>query len=301
VSGAAERIGVVGPGAVGGFFAAHLAALGHDVLSCARRPFYEYIVESTIAPVRAPARVVVDSAELDGASPCDWVFVGVKAHQTVGAVPWLERLCGPATTVVVMQNGVEGVERLAPLVRGAEVIPSVVYCGAELVAPGHVEHHNAGTLIVADSEAAQRLASLFEGSAARIKIVEPSEEYPTAAWRKLGINVMANGITALTRRRMDVLQRPDVAALTHHLLDECWAVARAEGAALSADDATAFIEGIGRLPGDAGTSMLHDRLAGRPTEHDALYGAVIRAGRRHDIATPYAAAIAALLAAGDPS
>ena len=43
----------------------------------------------------------------------------------------------------------------------------------------------------------------------------------------------------------------------------------------------------------------HERLAGRPTEHDALYGAVIRAGARHGIATPFAETVSALLAAGD--
>ncbi|MCP5027785.1 MAG: hypothetical protein GY929_16035 [Actinomycetia bacterium] len=83
------RIAVVGPGGVGGFFAAHATANGHEVLSCARRPFTEYVIESGRAPTTQPARVVTDPAMVDG--PYPWVLVGVKAHQTQGAAEWLDR------------------------------------------------------------------------------------------------------------------------------------------------------------------------------------------------------------------
>ena len=46
--------------------------------------------------------------------------------------------------------------------------------------------------------------------------------------------------------------------------------------------------------------MLQDRRAGRATEHDALYGAIVRAGRRHGIPTPLCEVFDTLLAAGDP-
>ncbi|HEY5875989.1 MAG TPA: 2-dehydropantoate 2-reductase N-terminal domain-containing protein, partial [Ilumatobacteraceae bacterium] len=75
-------IAIVGPGAVGGFFAAHLAGSGGNVVSCARRSFDRYVVTSSIAPVEALARTVTDPSELDGTDPVDWVLVGVKAHQT---------------------------------------------------------------------------------------------------------------------------------------------------------------------------------------------------------------------------
>ena len=289
-------IAIVGPGAVGGFFAAHLAGIGRDVVSCARRPFDRYVVTSSTAPVEAPARTVTDPSELDGA-PVDWVLVGVKAHQTHDAAPWFDRLCGPSTSVVVMQNGVEGEERLRPLVHGAEVVAAVVYCGAELTAPGRIRHSNGGTLIVpAGRSVSERLAELFAGSGARIKL---SDDYVNEAWRKLGINVLANGITALTRQTMGVLRRPDVAQLAERLLDECWTVARAKGASLSTDDVSAVMEGVARTPAEGATSMYYDRIAGRPTEHDALYGAVVRAGARHGIPTPFAETVAALLAGGD--
>ena len=49
------------------------------------------------------------------------------------------------------------------------------------------------------------------------------------------------------------------------------------------------------LPPDTGSSMLFDRLAGRPLEHQGLTGAVVRAADRHGIDVPLNRAILALL------
>ena len=49
------------------------------------------------------------------------------------------------------------------------------------------------------------------------------------------------------------------------------------------------------LPPDTGSSMLFDRLAGRPLEHQGLTGAVVRAADRHGLEVPLNRAILALL------
>lgn len=290
------RVAVVGPGSVGLWFAGHLAAAGHDVVSCARRPFDRYVIESETGPLDIGARVVTDPDDLTSDDEgVDWVLVAVKAHQTAGAAGWLKRLCGPGTVAVAVQNGVEGVERLTPLVGGAAVLGSVVYCGAQLQEPGRIRHTSHGFLFVPDTDAGRAMAELFEGSPAGVR---PTPRFPTELWRKLGLNVVANGITALTRRSMEVLTDPDIVVLARRLLEECWSVARAEGAELDDTDIETFLG----APKPAGgmTSMLADRLAGRPTEYDALHGAVVRIGARHGIPTPLHESMVALLAAGDP-
>jgi 2-dehydropantoate 2-reductase len=282
------RVAMIGPGSVGSFFAAHLHS--HKVISCARRPFAEYMIESASAPVRTPAMVLTDPNDLDG--PVDWVLVGVKAHQSVGASAWFDRACGPGTIVVALQNGIEAVERLTPLVHGAEVLPSVVYCGAELIAPGHVVHSSAGYLEVPDTPSAHALAELYAGSAARINILA---DYGTAKWRKLGLNVIANGITAMTGATTDVMTIPEVGEFARVLLREVWAVARADGADLTDHEADAVAHRLATAPKGSGTSMLYDRRAGRVTEHDAIQGAVVRAGARLGVPTPLTFALMALL------
>lgn len=289
------RVAVVGPGSVGCFFAAHLAATEHDVVSCARRGFDTYVVESELAPVSGPATVSTDPADLDGV-PFDWVLVGLKAHQTADAAVWFDATCGPDTVVVAMQNGIEAVERLTPLVHGAAIVPSVVYCGAELVEPGHIVHRSAGRLIVPDDARGAALRELFGATPV---VIDPSPTHLTSAWVKLAINVVANGFTALTRRPMAVLAQPAITDAAAALLEEVRAVGRAEGVELDDRDATTFVRSLAGAGGV--TSMYLDTMAGRPTEHDAIHGAVQRAARRHGISTPVLDTVSAILATRAPA
>lgn len=297
------NVAVVGVGAIGGFFAAHLVAAGTaDVILCVRRSFDELILESGGDELRCTPTVLTDPAQLEpGASPeavrrpVDWVLLATKAHQTPGAAAWLRALTGPGTRVVIMQNGVEHVERVQPHVaEGTELIPAVVYCGTEVVAPGRIVHRTNGFLIVPESRAADELAELFAPARAGVRA---TDDFTTAVWQKLCANVVANGITALTAQRMGVMRRPDLLELGRGLVDECVRVGRAEGADIDDGYADLLLRGIQDMPDESGTSMLYDRLAGNPLEYDAKYGAVVRAGRRHGIATPLHQAFVGLLGA----
>jgi 2-dehydropantoate 2-reductase len=202
--------------------------------------------------------------------------------------------------VVVLQNGVEHVERVAPHVAGVPVVPCVVSCAAEAVAPGHVVHHGFSTFEVPAGAAADDLATLFAATAASIVAVD---DFLTASWRKLIANVTIGPVTALTLRRVDVLLEPPVRALALGLGRECVGVGRAVGADLAEDAATTVVDtaAANAAAGSRfGSSMLYDRLAGRPTEHDALTGAVVRFGQRVGIPTPLNDAVLALLAAARP-
>jgi 2-dehydropantoate 2-reductase len=303
------RIAVVGVGAVAGYFTSQLMSVGHEVTCCVRRPFTELVVHDSAGgaaeAVRSTPTVVIDPADLAGPAyrgpadrgPADWVLVGVKAHQTLGATAWLDVLCGPGTVVVALQNGVEAAQRLAPLVHGAEVIPAVVYCGAELIAPGEIIHRTNRTLVVPDVPSAHALAALFADSQARIDV---RADWATAAWEKLCGNAMANGITALTGQRSRVFARPEAARAGRAIALEVTQVAAAEGVTVPAELADLVIGALAAGPVDGGTSMLYDRLASRPLEHDAIYGAVVRAGQRHGVPTPVCQLLDDLLAcAGD--
>jgi len=290
---AKARIAIVGPGAVGTYFAAQLTAAGRNVVACARRPFDRYIVESNEVPVDAPATCVVDPGELAGAGfegPLDLVIVAVKGFQTPGAVNWLDALCGPETIVAGAQNGIEAVERLTPFVNGAHVVPSVVYCGCELLEPGHIRHDQHGIMIVADDPVTRRAEPVFAGTAARWR---PDANFSAEAWRKLAVNVMANGVTALTRRPMTILATESVDPIARDLFRECLTVGRADGADVDPDEADALDFTV--FP-DQGTSMYYDVMADRATEYDELHGAALRAGARLGIELPVTRVVHALLA-----
>src|SRR5262249_53889481 len=150
-----------------------LIAAGHDVTLCARRPLARLIVEPDghdFVP-----RVVTDPARV---APAAWVVVTLKAMDSAAATPWLERLVGPETVVVVVQNGVEH-DRVDA--RGAPLVPAIVYTAVERTEDGRLLHRAGDLVTLADVPGAAGFAALLAGSALRVQL---EADFKTAAWRK---------------------------------------------------------------------------------------------------------------------
>jgi 2-dehydropantoate 2-reductase len=289
-----STIAVVGLGSIGGVIAGALrAADRHDLVTCVRRPIERLVVERPEDRIEVPIVALTDPEK---ATPVDWVLLCTKVHQTPSSAPWLARLCGPRTRVAALQNGIGHADRLAPLIGQATVVPIVVYYNGERLAPDHVRFRRAGEydLAVRDDPDGEAFADLLAGTQMRIFL---SPDLHTLVWRKLLINAVANPITALTLLRQSVFRREDIKTLCLAVLDEAAAVGRADGAALASDEAARILATVLTYPPDAGTSMYFDRLAGRPFEVDELTGAIVAAGKRHQIPTSLNSALLALLRA----
>jgi 2-dehydropantoate 2-reductase len=285
-------IAVVGVGAVGGTVAARLCAGGRDdVVLCVRTPFDALVAEGPEGILRATPRLVTTP---DAVQPVPWVLLATKAHQTAGAADWLRALATSQTTVAILQNGVEHEERVAPYANGATLLPVVVDCPADRVAPGRIVQRAPAQLIVPATEAGRHFTQLCAGTDVSVTI---TPDFVTAAWRKLCLNVAGGAITALTDRPLGVMRRPDVAQVARDLIRECIMVGRAEGAILDGGLVEEVVTSMVVAPAEAGTSMLTDRRAGRLLEADARNGVVARIGARHGIETPLNRAVTALLTA----
>jgi 2-dehydropantoate 2-reductase len=267
------------------------AADQHDIIACVRHPIERLVLERPEGNVEVALRALTDPAQT---ARVDWVLLCTKTQQTPSAAPWLVRLCDSSTRVAVLQNGIGHAARVAPLVGGACVVPTLVYyngerLGADRVRLRHVADHD---LAAADDTDGRAFAQLLDGTPLRVLL---SSNFPTLAWRKLLINAVANPITALTLQRQAVFRRDDIKALCVAILDEAVAVARADGAQLAEDESLQTISTLLTYPPEAGTSMYFDRLAGRELEAEALTGAVVAAGQRLKVATPLNSALLALL------
>lgn len=282
-------IAIVGPGAVGGTFAAHLCQVGtHRVTVCARTPFGRLQVETPDGSVTASPDVLVAPAR---ARPVDWVLIAVKAYDAASCASWLGALVSASTSVAVLQNGVEHVERFAPWVDPVQLVPVVVDCPAERLSPGQVRQRRRATCVVPDTEPGRGFVDLL----ARTPVdVETAVDWTTAAWQKLCGNSVG-AVSALLLQPATVAGRDGVAELMRGLVRECIAVGRAEGATLDDDLPDQLVERSRRASVDSVNSLHADRLAGRPLETDARNGAVVRKGRAHGIPTPLNAAMVALL------
>lgn len=289
-----STIAVIGLGSIGSAIAGSLrAANRHDVIACARKPVPRLVLERPEGTVEVGLDTLTDPAD---AAPVDWILLCTKAQQTPSCAPWLSRLCGPRSRVAVLQNGIDHAGRVGPLAGDAAIVPTIVYYNGERMATDRVRLRRVSDhdLAVRDDADGRAFAALLAGTPLRVLL---SPEFETLTWRKLLINAVANPITALTLQRQAVLRRDDVHALCLAILDEAVAVARADGARLAGDEAAQVMARLLTYPGEAGTSMYFDRLAGRSFEADALTGAIVAAGRRHGIATPLNQALLTLLRA----
>jgi 2-dehydropantoate 2-reductase len=264
-------IAVIGPGAIGCAFAAAAAQAGHAVSIAARTPFARLDVTYPGGRVQSAVRPL----SLGEAKPFPVVMLATKAHQTAEAAPWLKALCAPGTVVAVLQNGVEHVARVQPLVApGVAIVPAMVACPSDRSAPGVAVVTGPARLDVPAGTASERFRAVFDGSFAEARIVE---DWLTSAWGKLGIGRLYRALAA-----------------------EVAAVARAEGAKLPDDIGERLYAMMSRGPHLHMGSIVVDRLNGRPTEWVARNEVVLRLAAKHGIPVPLNDLVCNLIRAGEP-
>lgn len=291
-----DSLAVVGAGAIGGVIGWMAAEVGLTPTLCVRTAFDRLRVTKNDTTTEVTATVVTEPT---GPRPYDWIVVATKVIDTPGAEPWLRSLVGPTSTVVVLQNGIGHVERIRPLVPpDTTILPALIYQAAERVGPGEIVLHSDGAITVPTGSVGARFGKVLAGGPLP---VQEDDDFHTAAWRKLLSNVTANPLTALTLRRLEVLREPDIRDLAHTVLEEAVAVGRAEGARFAPDEVARATRISQDYPATGGTSMLYDRLNGRPTEHDHITGEIVARGAKHGIPTPVNMTLLALLRALDKS
>ena len=291
------QIAVIGAGAIGGILAEATHLAGHDVTLCVRTPVPSLQIErdGKITPVPV---AIATKPPGEGAARADWILLATKAHQTAGTREWIMRLAGrpPCWSWCRTESTTTRGQPISHT-QVPSCPPSPTSQPSEQP-PGHIIPGWGRQIIVPRNDHGAAFARMLTGSGID---VEQDEDFRTAAWRKLLTNVAASPITALTERPIGVLAEPGIRDLARALLTEAVAAATAEGAVLSAADVTATLDLYARLGPDAGTSMLDDRKSGRPTEHDLINGAVVRAAARHHQDAPLNRTVLALLEATSPS
>jgi len=291
------QIAIIGVGAIGSVVgAALIESRRHEVTLCAHRSsFTKLVIRTRDHVLEVPAKPILNEKD---AHPAQWVLLCTKAHQTPSAAGWLRAL-SPAK-IAVLQNGIEHVARVAPIANGAAILPVIVRCPAEPLAPGEVNQQGPASLAVPDGALGAEFAALFEGT----KISVPrTADFLTESWVKLCQNAVNGAVCGLTVRTIAVMRDPLVAEFARNLARECIAVGRAEGAKFDESLANQIVEQMLSIPNAEhhGNSLYYDRRAGRPLEFEARNGVVVRLARKHGIPTPLGDAVYALLSGASDS
>lgn len=297
------RVAVMAAGGVGGYFGARLAAAGHEVVFFARGAHRDAMlargltVRSPLGDVHLPSVQVTDDP--DAIANIDIVLFAVKLWDTEATGARLASLVTASTRVITVQNGVDSVERLAPLLAVDAVIGGTAFISSVIAEPGVIAHvSNFARLRCGwiDGRRDDKLSAFVAaGQAAGIEISE-SATMQLDRWHKFVFLTALSGATALTRMPIGaVLADPDGRALARGLVDEVVAVGRAKGVAFPADCADERFHALEALAPQTKASMLHDLERGNRLELDWLAGRVVELGRESGIATPMSSVVYAAL------
>jgi 2-dehydropantoate 2-reductase len=295
------RIAVVGCGAVGSLFAAHLSLLEEvEVWAFDLNELHIAAINrdglrlSGAGEVVGHPRGTSDAAALP---PCDFGIVATKAMHTVPAIAATAHAFAEGC-VATVQNGLGNEEALAEHVE--HVIRGTTFPAGKLLEPGHVQWDVKGDTTFGPYDDRTAPAEVERLAAACTRAGMPAKAVGDARgpqWRKVIFNASTNPIGALTGLTHGrVCERPDLRALVSGLVDEGKAVAAAQGIELDADPEE-LIDHAARkdVAYDHKASMLQDVEARRPTEVDYLNGGIVRFGREGGVPTPLNAAIQALV------
>ncbi len=297
------KIAIMAAGGVGGYFGARLAAAGEEVHFIARGAHLEAIqktglhLESALGDLHLESARATDDPATIGA--VDVVLFAVKLWDTEAASAACKALLGDNTSVIMLQNGVDGVSRLAPILGSDPVVGGVAYISAFIERPGVIRHHGRFARLQfgeTDGGETARLGDFLKVCQRADIEAELSANIELAQWQKFVFLVGLSGATTVTRRGIGaIVADSDCRLLLLNLMAETAAVGRARSVALTDDyalDRLAFAE---NLPPDMKASMLDDLERGKRLEVDWLSGEVSRLGRELAVPTPANDAVYAAL------
>jgi len=286
------RICVIGCGAVGSLFAAHLAKAGEAEVWA-----YDVWKEHTDA-IRTHGLRLSGAAEFTAklnatSNPkelpqCDYGIVATKAIHTRNAIAQVSHIFGNNSAVCSVQNGVGNEEIIAE--HAKFVIRGTTFPAGHPIAPGHIGYDIAGDTWIGPFEPTQtpmerveELAGFMTRSGMNTIALKDARG---AQWTKLIFNASSNPVGALTLLHHGAAARfAPTGQLFEDLIAEGESVAQKLGITLHGDPRQMVTKGA-NAPGKHRASMLQDVLAKRQTEVDFMNGAIVQWGEKVGVPTP---------------
>jgi 2-dehydropantoate 2-reductase len=269
------RVGVLGPGGVGGLLAGRLGAVGHQVTVLTPRPAPITVEGLTVVGPGSERIATAPAAQSWLAEPVEVLFVTVKATQLLDALTRVPAAMVHGAAIVPLLNGIDHMPLLRAIYPESHVVASTIVVEATKRPDGTIEQVSEYAKVTVatvgkDASAAISLAQLLRG--AEIDVTTSDDE-KLVLWSKLAMLAPYALLTTGTGQPLGSAreQRPEWIA---PLVAEAAAAALDDGVQL---DASAIESTLRSMPAPGRSSMLKDRLAGRELELDAIAGPILRA------------------------
>jgi 2-dehydropantoate 2-reductase len=302
------RIVILGAGALGSLFGAHLARAGADVTLIARPARAKVIQEQGITitglvDFTTPVHVTARPQEVQRA---DALLVAVKTYDMERALDSVVHL--QAGSVLSVQNGVVKDEQLAQRFGWEKTLGAAAHISAEVTSAGPVrftanEWLCIGELPEGTSERVEALAAMLARAGLR---TEPAPHIRSVEWTKYVVVASWMALAALTRlETYKFFKHPDLAwvaaAVTREMaqlparlgipLLDLGAFRARMLSSVSFAEAAAIYRQVGETMEQQGAtahkvSILQDLERDRPLEVEEIFGYAVRKGMELDVPLP---------------
>jgi len=287
------KVVIVGPGAMGCLFAALLTEAEFDVTlldkdeARARLIFKQGVLLEKDGRTRA-AHVPTTAVPEDIAGPVDFVCLCVKAFDTRSAIQHAAPLVGQKTTVVSIQNGLGNAEEMARVVGAGKVVCAVTSQASTSLGLAHIRHAGVGMTSMAPfstrKSETSAFARLLRNAGAPTEVLTDA---PGMIWGKLVVNAAVNCVTAVWGvPNGEILTKPHLKETADAIALEVAAVAEATGINLPYADPVAEMTAVCQATASNISSMLQDVRNGKPTEVEAINGAIVKQARAVGVPVP---------------
>jgi 2-dehydropantoate 2-reductase len=289
---AKPTVGIIGTGAIGGFYGVMLARAGFDVHFLLRSEFSAVAecglqLNSAVHGALSLNPVQAYSCAED-MPPCDWLLVGAKTTSNADLAPAILQAAAANAKILVLQNGLDVEDSLRELLPDSlHVLGGLCFICVHRAGPGVITHQALGAVNVGyhsgpagDEQARQTIVE--EGVGLFRSAGIDSQGMPNlhqARWQKLVWNIPYNGLSVLLGASTTPLMADaDSRELIKALMAEVVRGATACGHDIPAGYADHLFMVTEKMP-DYWPSMYHDFQHKRPLELEAIYARPLAAAK----------------------
>lgn len=233
------KYGIIGTGAVGGYYGGLLAKQGYDVHFLLHSD-YDHVAKNGLLIESINGNFFLDKVNAYSSANqmprCDVTIIALKSTSNHLLNDILPHMVKPGGIVIVLQNGLGLEADIQAIVPNAIVMGGLCFLCSNKTGPGHIKHLDFGTIRLGEyhqdgpagiTDDLKKIAQAFETAGIAVLL---SENLEKARWEKLVWNMSYNGLSAILEATTDqMMSCPSSLTLVREIMMEVIAAAQACG------------------------------------------------------------------------